>query len=69
MAKDDQEELRRSLEFQTSLNALVQKVHEAESFNEVMPAIEQDLLALLNAERVTVYQRGRSQREIVSKYK
>ncbi|HHM05664.1 MAG TPA: GspE/PulE family protein [Gammaproteobacteria bacterium] len=67
--KVDPEQLRRQLEFQVRLNNLIHRVHEAESFSEVMPEIEDDLLGLLNAERITVYQRSRTQPELVSKYK
>ncbi len=67
--KTNPEQLKRQLEFQVRLNQLIQRVHEAESFSDVMPEIEPDLLALLNAERITIYQRSRTQPELVSKYK
>ena len=63
------EHLKRSLEMQTLLNSITQRIHEAESFAEVLPAIEPDMLRILRGERMTVYQRSRSEQEIVSKYK
>ena len=58
-----------TLEYQAQLNSIVTKVHEAESFVKVLPVVEKEMLAMLKAERLTVYQRGRHDREIVSKYK
>lgn len=63
------EQLKRHLEFQMRLNKVVNRVHEAASFQEVMPEIDQDLLSLLNAERITIYQRSRTQPELVSRFK
>ncbi len=56
-------------EFQARLNDIYRRIHEAESFMDVFPDLEKDLLALVNAERLTVYQRGRTDREIVSRFK
>ncbi|MEZ4754974.1 MAG: GspE/PulE family protein, partial [Bdellovibrionota bacterium] len=56
------------LKFQTALNKIIDKIHEADDFYNVMPSIESDLCALLECERITVYQRGRTNKEIVSKY-
>jgi GAF domain-containing protein len=67
--KANPEQLKRQLEFQIRLNTLIQRIQEAESFSDVMPEIEQDLLSLLNGERITVYQRSRTNPELVSKYK
>jgi len=63
------EQLERSLEFQTRLNQLYRHIHEAQSFMEVLPEVEKELLEILRAERLTIYQRGRHDGEIVSKYK
>lgn len=63
------EHLKQSLQFQTKLNHLIQKVHDAESFSDIMPQIEPILLELMNAERVTVYRRHRHSQEIISEYK
>jgi len=58
-----------SPEYQKKLNDMYKSIHEAETFNDVLPNIEKEMLDLLEAERLTVYQRGRHGREIVSKYK
>ncbi|MGD8999408.1 MAG: GspE/PulE family protein [Granulosicoccaceae bacterium] len=63
------EHLRQSLQFQTRLNQLIQKIHESESFSVIMPQIEPVLLELMNAERITVYRRNRHSQEIISEYK
>lgn len=61
--------VKRSLEFQVMLNDIAQRINNASSFFDVMPAIEADMLKMLRAERMTVYQRGRHNQEIVSKFK
>ena len=58
-----------TLEYERRLNAIFQRIHDAGSFDEVLPYIESEMLALLRAERMTVYQRGRHTREIVSRFK
>lgn len=63
------EKLKRSLEFQTIFNGIIERIHSAEDFAESMPIIEQDMLRILRAERMTVYRKGRTQQEIVSQYK
>src|SRR3569623_1481678 len=67
--KPSPEQLKRQLEFQVRLNAVIQRIQESASFRDVMPEIEEDLLSLLNAERITVYQRSRTEPALVSKYK
>jgi len=66
---DRVEHLKRSLQFQTKLNQVMQKIHEADSFNDIMPVIEPTLLELINAERITIYRRSRHSQEIISEYK
>jgi type II secretory ATPase GspE/PulE/Tfp pilus assembly ATPase PilB-like protein/putative methionine-R-sulfoxide reductase with GAF domain len=56
-------------EFERRLNEIFRQIHDAASFDEVLPSLEAEMLALLRAERMTVYQRGRHNREIVSRYK
>lgn len=63
------DQLKRQLEFQVRLNAVIQRIQESANFRDVMPEIEEDLLSLLNAERITVYQRSRTEPALVSKYK
>ncbi len=67
--KPNPEQLKRQLEFQVRLNTVIQRIQEAANFREVMPEIEGDLLSLLNAERITIYQRSRTEPALVSKYK
>ncbi len=56
-------------DYQSKLYEIAKVIHEAESFVKVLPYVEKEILSLMNAERITVYQRGRHDREIVSKYK
>jgi len=56
-------------DYQSKLYEITKAIHEAESFVKVLPYVEKEMLSLLKAERLTVYQRGRHDREIVSKYK
>src|SRR3569832_2899213 len=67
--KASPELLKRQLEFQVRLNAVIQRIQESASFRDVMPEIEEDMLSLLNAERITIYQRSRTAPALVSKYK
>ncbi|MCB0331857.1 MAG: Flp pilus assembly complex ATPase component TadA [Bdellovibrionales bacterium] len=53
---------------QAILHEITQKIHESETFFEAMPDIEPLILEFLQSERVTVYSRGRSDKEIVSKF-
>ncbi len=66
---DNQEILERSLEVQTALNQVARIVHDADTFAEVMPAVESELLKVLGAERVTIYQKTRNSKEIISRFK
>ena len=56
------------LEFQQKLASIVERIHDAETFSDIMAEVEADILELLSAERVTVYQKDRNRREIVSKF-
>ncbi|RMG40839.1 MAG: GAF domain-containing protein, partial [Candidatus Dadabacteria bacterium] len=67
--KDNTESLQKSLEYQKKLNSLIQRIHAGDRFDQLLGDIESDILELLDAERITVYQRTRNRREIVSKYK
>jgi type II secretory ATPase GspE/PulE/Tfp pilus assembly ATPase PilB-like protein len=58
-----------SIEYQARLYELTKTIHEAESFLKVLPFVEKEMLALLRAERLTVYRRTRHDTEIVSTYK
>ncbi len=63
------DQLRSSLERQTRWNRVSDVIHTADSFADAMPQVLPDLLLLLAAERLTIYQRARNGREIVSKLK
>lgn len=51
------------------LDTLARSIHSAKSFGDVLPQLEKQLLSLLQAERLTVYQRSYRGTEIVSRYK
>ena len=53
-----------SPEYQARLYELTKTIHEAESFVKVLPYVEKEMLALLRAERLTVYRRNRRDTEI-----
>src|SRR3569832_2689043 len=67
--KASPELLTRQLEFQVRLNAVIQRIQESASFRDVMPVFVVVLLSLLNAERITIYQRSRTEPALVSKNK
>ena len=54
--QEHQTQTERSLEYQSRLNATYRNIHEAKSFEEVLPQIEKEMLLLLEAEHLTVYQ-------------
>ncbi|GAB6059749.1 GspE/PulE family protein [Desulfonatronum parangueonense] len=58
-----------SCDYQALFNSIVQRISTQDSFQDILPTIEQDLLRLLRAERLTIYQRLRNEQEIVSKFK
>ena len=68
MAPTPQAEPADTLEYERRLNAVFRRIHDADSFDAALPHIEAEMLALLRAERMTVYQRGRHNREIVSRF-
>src|SRR3569832_1363225 len=67
--KASPELLKRQLEIQVRLNAVIPRIQASASFRDVMPEIEEDMLSLLYAERITIYQRSRTEPALVSKYK
>ena len=58
-----------SRDYERRLNVILRRIHDAPTFDEALPQLEAEMLALLRAERMTVYQRGRHNREIVSRFK
>lgn len=56
-------------QFYSGLTKVLSRIHQAKSFEEAYPLVEKTLLALFNAQRITVYQRNRLSKDIVSRYK
>ena len=67
--EDEHEKLESPLDYQSRLNSLYQRIHETEHLEDILWQLEQDLLSLLNAERLTIYRRDKDGREIVSWYR
>ena len=55
-AKENKNQTQESLEYQSRLNSIYRNIHEEENFENVLPMVEKEMLALLGAERLTVYQ-------------
>lgn len=58
-----------SQECPARLNAIYRRLHEAQCFEEALPIVEREILDLLQAERLTVYQRRYQVPELVSRFK
>ena len=56
-------------QFYSRLTKVLSKIYQAKSFEDAYPLVEKTLLTLFNAQRVTVYQRNRSSKDIVSRFK
>ena len=67
--EDEIDHIEVSGDYQTRLNSVYQRIHEAEHLEDILWQLEQDLLGLLNAERLTIYRRDKDGREIVSWYR
>ena len=67
--EDDVEQLDGDTDYQVRLNSMYQRIHEAEHLEDILWQLEQDLLSLLNAERLTIYRKDKDGREIVSWYR
>ena len=65
----DDEQAYDSEDYQSQLNSLYEKIHEAEHLEDILWQLERDLLWILNAERMTIYRKDREGREIVSRYR
>jgi type II secretory ATPase GspE/PulE/Tfp pilus assembly ATPase PilB-like protein len=64
-----QEQSTTGLSLQQQLLLVSQKIHDSDCFFDAMPSLEEDLKKFLECERVTVYSKGRSDKEIVSRFK
>ncbi|MGH1462365.1 MAG: GspE/PulE family protein [Neptuniibacter sp.] len=56
-------------QFYSRLTKVLSRIHQAKSFEEAYPLVEKTLLTLFNAQRITVYQRNRLSKDIVSRFK
>lgn len=56
-------------DYQARLNLLYQRIHEAEHLEDILWQLEQDMLEIINAERITIYRKDKEGREIVSWYR
>ena len=57
------------MEFYQQLLHLFKKIHDSHRFADVLPTLEHEILHLFDAERMTIYQRNRYSRDIVSRFK
>lgn len=57
------------MEFYQKLLNLFRKIHDSHRFADALPALEEDILNLFNAQRITIYQRNRFNFDIVSHFK
>ena len=57
------------MEFYQKLLELFKKIHDSHRFADVLPTLEAEILHLFDAERMTIYQRNRYSRDIVSRFK
>ena len=55
--------------FYAKLTKIISLIHQAKSFSDAYPLVEKAILALFNAQRLTVYQRNSSSKDIVSRFK
>ena len=60
------EVLRAAIENEEELNAIFERIAAADSLEDIIWALEQDMLVLLGAERITLYRRDPQGKEIVS---
>lgn len=61
--------LARARKYRVQLQIINARIQKAASFAEVMPEVHPDMLAMLGAERVTVYKCARNGRDIISTFK
>lgn len=57
------------MEFYKQLLELFKKIHDSHRFADVLPTLESEILTLFDAQRMTIYQRNRFSRDIVSRFK
>ncbi|MFT5162263.1 MAG: type II secretory ATPase GspE/PulE/Tfp pilus assembly ATPase PilB-like protein [Alteromonadaceae bacterium] len=57
------------MEFYKQLLELFKKIHDSHRFADILPTLESEILTLFDAQRMTIYQRNRFSRDIVSRFK
>ncbi len=57
------------MEFYKLLLELFKKIHDSHRFADILPTLEAQILELFDAQRMTIYQRNRFSRDIVSRFK
>lgn len=65
----EQKAIEEQLAFQKRLNAIVHKIHAANDTNEILLNLQDELLSLLDADRITVYAVDAPRKQIVSRFK
>ncbi|NQT57048.1 MAG: pilus assembly protein, partial [Desulfobacteraceae bacterium] len=65
----EKELLEKQLEYQKKLNSITTKIYSARDTNEILLNLQEEILALFDADRITVYAIDRKKEEIVSKFK
>ena len=60
--------LRQSLDFQTKLNQAIKRIHSSNDLADLIENVAPLMLELMQAERLSIYQRGKSNKDIVSKF-
>jgi type II secretory ATPase GspE/PulE/Tfp pilus assembly ATPase PilB-like protein len=68
-SKSDERSLEEELQFQKKLNALTHRIHSAKDTDDIIMNVQDDLLGVFNADRVTIYAVDGANRQIVSKFK
>ncbi len=61
--------LKRQLEYQKRVNSITNKIHSARDTNDILMNLKEEILSLFDADRITVYVRDISKKEIVSMLK
>ena len=55
-------------QFHLGLTDILEKINRRQSFTDLFPDLEPDILALFNADRITIYQRTLDRQDIFSLY-
>ncbi len=63
------EPLERQLEYQKRLNSITNRIHSAQDTNDILLNLQEKILGLFDADRITIYAIDAKKKEIVSKFK